>query len=770
MKIMKKQSIYALMSAIALAGAIGFSSCSSSKDDVGEVNPKFNPQTNEVLTQFVFNVSTGNTASTRQSAEATQATTGVTFRGIEDSHILCFKKTDTNVTGNWIASGETTVDRDYPMEAVVAPASLSSSLSRRVLEMSLPLKTNTMMFYGRATKNTNKNAYGYLGTDGYNIADNMTGQSLSTIEFHLGKRLTSDKKIQYQQTQKLLAAVLTCVMNVRRGTDVVGADAYPNDMSEGSGNPYKFAPAAISDLTWASYVYNGNSPVTTSSAMYPLEEKMARAHHEMTHIKSSELRNASGPAIIAMIEDLWTIVNAVRYADPVNVEEATAKYMAELVNLELRKFFTATVPNDGGTVHVDYINSASAVVTALTSTDETNWPTGGGAPAKPTANDFPSISGITQTNYLSIFPANFDLPQGATHILYNTDTNVFSYAENFATGAVGGGSFTVDDYYYPPELLYFGNSPIRVSDQEHVVGDYPQNTTDWDDKNKWPAPSTDPEHPDPEGAKRWTTPGEVLSSTRSVAMKNDINYGTALLKTKVSFASGVTLEDNNHYIQDHDYHVNEPNHLIEPTSGLFTLEGILVGGQYPKVGWDFLPVALDTEAGEHTGYVYDKSIAESEVPTPVNKENYTLVFDNYKPGSSGADDQDKVYVALEFKNNGPDFFGRDNLITNGSNFYLIGELDPKKDGLADLTWPTHHALPPYTSGSAMNQVKRVFIQDYMTTANFVIGQYSLQYAYLTVPDLRASSVTLGLSVDLEWSTGLNFTEVVIGGNTQYTGQ
>ena len=542
---MKKQSIYALMSAIALAGAIGFSSCSSSKDDVGEVNPNFNPQTNEVLTQFVFNVSTGNTASTRQSAEATQATTGVTFRGIEDSHILCFKKTDTNVTGNWIASGETTVDRDYPMEAVVAPASLSSSLSRRVLEMSLPLKTNTMMFYGRATKNTDKNAYGYLskndGTletpdkDGYNILDNMTGQPLNSISFHLGKRLTPAKKDQYEQTQKLLAAVLTCVMNVRRGTEEVGADAYPNDMSEESGgNPYKFAPAVVDGLTWASYEYNGNSPVNQNSAMYPLEEKMARAHFEMTNIKSSELRNASGPAIIAMIEDLWTIVNAVRYADPVNVEEATAKYMAELVNLELKKFFTATVPNDGGTVHVDYINSASAVVTALDS--DTNWPTGVNVPAKPTSSVFTSISGINQTNYLSIFPANFDLPQGATHILYSN--KVFSYAVNFSSGAVGGGSFTVDDYYFPPELLYFGNSPIRVSDQEHVVGEYPQNTTDWDDPNKWPATGNLAN-----GDKIWTTPGEVLSSTRSVAMKNDINYGTALLKTKVSFASDVNAQN-----------------------------------------------------------------------------------------------------------------------------------------------------------------------------------------------------------------------------------
>jgi hypothetical protein len=51
----------------------------------------------------------------------------------------------------------------------------------------------------------------------------------------------------------------------------------------------------------------------------------------------------------------------------------------------------------------------------------------------------------------------------------------------------------------------------------------------------------------------------------------------------------------------------------------------------------------------------------------------------------------------------------------------------------------------------------------MTTAKFKIGANSLKYAYLTVPDLRSSSVTLGLSVDLQWSTGLNFGNVLLGG-------
>ena len=51
----------------------------------------------------------------------------------------------------------------------------------------------------------------------------------------------------------------------------------------------------------------------------------------------------------------------------------------------------------------------------------------------------------------------------------------------------------------------------------------------------------------------------------------------------------------------------------------------------------------------------------------------------------------------------------------------------------------------------------------MTSVNFTIGEYSLQHAYLTVPDLRYSSLTLGLSVDMKWETGIDFEDVVVGG-------
>jgi len=121
-----------------------------------------------------------------------------------------------------------------------------------------------------------------------------------------------------------------------------------------------------------------------------------------------------------------------------------------------------------------------------------------------------------------------------------------------------------------------------------------------------------------------------------------------------------------------------------------------------------------------------------------------------------------------------------NIIRNGGIFYIIGKLDPNAGPLAPadpanptaaeladgIDWPTGDiaCLPPCKDDYTTLKERRVFIQDFMTVANFVIGENSLKHAYLTTPDLRYSALTLGLSVDIKWSTGLNFGDVILGGN------
>ena len=53
------------------------------------------------------------------------------------------------------------------------------------------------------------------------------------------------------------------------------------------------------------------------------------------------------------------------------------------------------------------------------------------------------------------------------------------------------------------------------------------------------------------------------------------------------------------------------------------------------------------------------------------------------------------------------------------------------------------------------------MQDYMTTASLILTKTSLQHAYVTVPDLRSSQISLGVSIDMDWKPGLAF-EVEMG--------
>lgn len=758
---MKKQLFFAFISVLVLISVFVISSCSSSdpiaEDTKVEDNPNFNPATNEVITKFVFNVSNGNDATTRQTAEITQATSSAAFRGIDNANLLFFQEAAAD--GTPVTSDVLEVKKSYNMARVATAGSLSNDNSRRVLEMSLPLNSNKMLFYGRAIRNSESPAthgiYGHLSD--YNIGDALDG-----IYFSLAKCLDTDEKAEFLSIENLLAGVISCIMNVNRGTAAIAA----TDVPETGAPAYGFAiPATLyPNMPWSAYTANkdaqGNplSPIPPYGTLTELEAKMYKVYKELTTIQETELRNASGPALKSTALAMWNIINGVRCATPTNQAEAMAKYMAQLAHVEMQKYFTATTTSSAGsfvdqTIIDVKIKSAQNLIDAFAA--DSYWPTTT-AGAKPASTEFDNIKALTSDD-LGQFPAQYELPQGSTHIKFNEEKKTFYYVQNFNSSAVGGATFTVDDYYHPAELLYFGNGPLRVSDKEKRVADYPQTVTAWNSESatSW--------------GTEWTT-SHIQSTTRSVALKNDINYGTSLLNVTVGYNTS-SITDNNKQIQLRDYGVNEEDKVITVSDETFKLVGVIIGDQWPTVGWNFLPMTATGNPNYRKGYIYDSVISnEGKIPastSSTSEPNYTLVFDNYvdMTSSDPANKQSKVYVALEFQNNsGVDFFGKDNLIANGSNFYLIGELDPTTKQGPKL--PVYHALPPYDMhdiSDATRTVPRVFIQDHMTTANFKIGVNSLKYAYLTVPDLRSSSVTLGLSVDLQWQTGLDFGSILLGG-------
>lgn len=754
---MKKYFNFAFAGAIALIGAGVFTACSSESGiDLGDnnTNPNYDPVDQSVYAQFVFNVSTGNQATTRQSSAATQATTSETFRGINNAALFTYKLTD---DGKHLAAAAV-ANKFIDLGSPLASGTITASNSHRVLEMSLPINTNTMLFYGKAPEGTASSAEiskGYSAYDLYGHLDDYTlaggtgdnaGKEISAANFELGKRMTSENLAKYNEIKKLLGGVLTCIINTEiAGTDHVALDAEYYGVAVATGD----YPATV---TWADYANaNGKSPVETTHELYALEVKLADVYKALTNIQISqgELRAGYGTAILHTIEDVWSVINSVQCAVPFSKGEAVAKKLAELIHVEINKYFDGIVPmtgdNKGGAVTGVAFKPVSTMVTAFNA--DGLWPTA----THPTVNG----TGIGSED-LSKFPTAYAVPSGAAHYDWKSGEKIFEYLTNYNSSSVGGGSgFTVESYLYPAELLYFGNSPLRVSGEEHKEPTYPNGVGNWKDDTKWSAD--------------WVKDSHVASTTRSVAMRNNINYGSALLKTTVGYKSA-TLKDNNHAIQkakdssigDND----EPDKVINVDETSFQLVGIIIGGQYKKVGWDFTPKTTDNTQG----YIYDKAIPDGANVIPAynatpaaSNPNYTLVFDNYKAEATAAN-QDKVYVALELKNNtGQDFYGKHNLIRNGDSFYLVGKLDPTTISWSSLgQLSTDHPLPPYNADGTSKEIVRVFMQDFMTTANFWFDQNSLHEALLTVPDLRHSSLTLGLSVDMNWSTGITFDNVILG--------
>ena len=341
---------------------------------------------------------------------------------------------------------------------------------------------------------------------------------------------------------------------------------------------------------------------------------------------------------------------------------------------------------------------------------------------------------FSDTSIPADFPRNLGLPSGAAQLTFADDN--FSYVNK--PNAMGGtAGIDISKFAYPVELSYWASSPIRVTDNVVSESDFPKTVANWDAAGSW---------------TNWTANGTVLSSTKGVALQNNINYGTALLKTKVTLKDGA-LVDNRKAVLDRIYGSanTEGDQEIAQADCKFDLLGILVGGQPSQVGWDWTPVAGAT----FDNVVYDTYFGSSAVSLPMTEPVYTMVFDNL----SSAAAQNVVAVALELKNNtGKDFYGNANVIPAGGVFYLVGQLDLSsisETALNAIDYPANgYRFPPFNTDGTNKKVIRIFMQDFATEANFTIN--SLKAAYSTVPDLRSTDMKFGLSVDLVWKAGVSF--------------
>lgn len=326
------------------------------------------------------------------------------------------------------------------------------------------------------------------------------------------------------------------------------------------------------------------------------------------------------------------------------------------------------------------------------------------------------VAALTTINGLNEFPRNLNLPDGVASLSWIVGESKFAYnaPNNVIIG--NGNSINYQKICYPAELSYFVNTTTMVSDKDMSnLNDFPTyndwtnpNGANWEDKN--------------------FDEKAVENSTKTVGLKAPVQYSVAVLKSTVR-CDAATLKDNAKQAGSLD----EDQQISVPTDG-FKVTGILIGGQPASVDWKYEPKATG-ESFANTIYdnVMNGAPMYAKNETSASNANYTLVFDNKK-----SDTQSPVYVTIELENNsGQAFYGKDGIIQKDTKFYLVGQLNPNKEGL------------PKPTG-----VNRVFMQDYVTTANFKITD--LKSAYNCIPDLRTSGINVGLAVDLSWKEGITF--------------
>ena len=604
---MKKVKFFGLAGFILLASGAGFSSCSSdSADSTGGTGVAGQV----VKTQFAINIPYGNNPSANQAKKVTRMTADMTqqnnhFRGISEIVLLTFD-------GDPESKG--TINADKPIYIGADGNAYEKDPNRRLYrDIEIPVGTTYMLFYGKASKNTeSKFEAGYITEK----ANKKTEKDLASISHELTPINSTANFTTDADAQAIIGAL----------NDIAKAQ-----VQEGSAT-----------YTWAAI----GSETTLPSWLTEHEQEFLKDRYN---------------AFITLTAGSKTSVKA-------SIESLKAALAGETPGADVpaTKLLTAEI----------YKKCKEA---------------------------------LDKINTLSDFPGKFYLPDGAAALSWTSGE--FAYKVPGSATFVTGNTIDYQKICYPAELSYFVNTKTMVSDKDmSSLNDFPD-YTDWikETGGDW-------------SAKTIFSESEVKNSTKTVGLKDPVQYSVAVLKSTVK-CNAAKLDDNG--IEKGGLEANQQ--IQVPTEG-FKVTGILIGGQPASVDWKYEPA---TTGESFANTIYDKVMNDAPMyaknETSATNANYTLVFDNKNASNK------VVYVTIELENNsGMDFYGNDGIILKNAKFYLVGKLDP----------------------TGKTESDHVFVQDHITKANFNIK--TLKGAYNCIPDLRTSGINVGLAVDLSWKSGIEF--------------
>lgn len=682
----------ALMSAIALTSAVGFTACSSSDEATADVNPTFDGTS--VRTDFAFNIATGPMGTTRMQGAVTQQAGN--FNGMKDMYLLPFNEQPANAKTTNVGIN------NYPLGTLTG---ITADASSKVYALQIPVGTTDFLFYAKsdpASGVTNVTTALPLNTRKGTLTSTLTPSINNTddISFSLDKILT---------------------------TSTLGDDA--DKLAEYLSYIAQAKVPSVADANVDIHWYEA----PTKAATIGQYATLSTMYTKFTTIDNNTARAGSAEGVRRLVFDLYVTAKAIV------VEAGSDADVVALAN----EICNRIKNGKNGGCRINIVD---------TDANPTNW----------TADSWDTSASYTPKEK---FPHNLLLPMGAAQLTcsQNLTANpveepVFTYKDPawydlHVTGTtpsvtIGGTGVNLSKICYPAELVYFDNSPLRATNTYKKANEYPLTVGAWDAAFANPASSNE-----------WYG-SRVEPSTRAVAMQNNVNYGVAMLKTTVQLEDGNTGTDG---IQMYDNQQtlaggSENKTITLNSTNTFYVSGVLIGGQPASVGWDMTNPGLptltegDNGRGVFTNVIYDQDIPSgtTALGTSASEPIYTLVLDNYTSETT----QSAVRFALELVNNsGEDFYGLDGIIPAGHTFYLCGELNP-----ATASDITKHYAKNHGAGYRITKEdkERVFMQDYQTVAVVTIGKNALQKAYSTIPDLRATEVLFGLSVDLTWEQGMEF--------------
>ena len=611
---MKKNFKYAILSAIALVGAVSFSACQSS-DDLGDVNPTYDGES--VKTSFTISIGDVKGTPTRMGADAVQK--DKTFKGMTDIYLFPFISSSALSTSS--ATSESYI---HLADFAAFDDAVKTAQGKIYKDVNLSVGVNKFVFYG-ATATANKGngelKASYLKMDKKSAwasdwapSPILTTSTLDDIKFDLVP-IQRGKDID---DVKAAGSVITSVLN--------GVDA---------------------ELTT-------QIASATGDALTELQKIQKTLRNDVSTTATPEYKAYAGSS-----KSIGNLISML-YGTVKNLE---SKIGATVTNAIVGRLSSAfTLSGDG---------SASSPYTASWATDPN-------------------------------FPGTLNVPDGAVSVKFAD--GAFAYVEPSVDGLSVP---SIDNYTYPARLYYRANTTSMIKNTEYL-------STLANSQTTWEAIKT----------KGAYTEAAVKSDTRSVIMKDQVQYAVGRLDVQVRVKPSVTIVDNSK---------DAPQPVTVPGGG-YKLTGVLIGGQ-KQVDWEFKPISSATEM-----IIWDSEMASDIYAVQqeaYSSANYTLALETAEATSTA---DGSVNIALEFENTGNDFCGVDhNVIPAGTKFYLVAKLVP-----GNATQPTSETL------------NQVFKQDYITTVKLTISEESLKNAYNVVPDLRSPKLEFGLSVDLEWLPGLTF--------------